>query len=179
VEAPNRFAGLKLTKKDRSELTAMQRKGKPLSARTWRRVRVLELLDQGLSVRKTAAAVGTFPREVSRVGKRYVSRGLRAALTDEPRGKPDPSLDSAQRAAIVAMVCGPAPEGRARWTVRLVAEHAVRRGITPKIGRESIRVVLATHDLKPWREKNVVRAAARPGIHRADGGRAAPLRARH
>jgi hypothetical protein len=178
VEAPKRFAGLKLTKKDRAELVAMQRKGKPVSARTWRRIRVLELLDQGTSVRATAKAVGTFPREVSRVGKRYVSRGLQAALTDEPRGKPEPSLDSAQRAAVVAMVCGPAPEGRARWTIRLVAEHAVRRGITPKIGRESIRVVLATHDLKPWREKNVVRAATRSGIHRANGGRAAPVRTR-
>jgi putative transposase len=178
VELPKRFSGLKLTKKDRAEVTVMQRKGKPLSARTWRRVRVLELLDQGLSVRGTAKAVGTFPREVSRVGKRYVARGLQAALTDEPRGKPEPCLDSAQRAAIVAMVCGPAPAGRARWTVRLVAEHAVRGGITPKVGRETIRVVLATHDLKPWREKNVVRAASRPGIHRADGGRAAALRAR-
>lgn len=83
----------------------------------------------------------------------HFARGLQAALTDEPRGKPDPALDSAQRAAVVAMVCGPAPEGRARWTVRLMAEYAVRRGITPKIGRETIRVVLATHDLEPWREK--------------------------
>ncbi len=156
MEAPKRFAGLKLTKKDRAELAAMQRKGKSLSARTWRRVRVLELLDQELSVRATARAAGTFPREVSRVGKRYVARGLQAALTDEPRGKPEPSLDDVQRAAVVAMVCGPAPEGRARWTIRLVTEYAVRRGITPKIGRETIRVVLATHDLKPWREKNVV-----------------------
>ena len=176
MDAPNRFAGLKLTKKDRAELVAMQRKGK-LSARTWRRIRVLVLLDQGTSVRATAKAVGTFPREVSRVGKRYVARGLGAALTDEPRGKPEPALDSAQRAAVVAMVCGPAPEGRARWTVRLVAEHAVRRGITPKVGRETIRLVLATHDLKPWREKNVVRAASRSRVHRADGGRAAALRA--
>jgi putative transposase len=176
VDAPKRFAGLKLTKKDRAALAAM-RKGKPLSARTWRRVRVLELLDQEASVRTTAKAVGTFPREVSRVGKRYVARGLHAALTDEPRGKPEPALDSAQRAAVVAMVCGPAPDGRARWTVRLVAEYAVRRGITPKIGRETIRVVLATHDLKPWREKNVVRAAPRSRVHRADGERVAALRA--
>jgi hypothetical protein len=177
VEAPKRFAGLKLTKQDRAELAAMKRKGKPLSARTWRRIRVLELLDQKSSVRATAKAVGTFPREVSRVGKRYVARGLQAALTDEPRGKPDPALDSVQRAAIVAMVCGPAPEGRARWTIRLVTEQAVRRGITRKVGRETIRIVLATHDLKPWREKNVVRAAPRSRVHRAHGGRAATLRA--
>lgn len=176
MEAPKRFAGLKLSQKDRTALAAMQRKGK-LSARTWRRIRILVLLDEGLSVRAAAKAAGTFPRETSRVGKRYVARGLQAALTDEPRGKPEPLLDSVQQAAVVAMVCGPAPDGRARWTVRLVAEHAVRRGITPKVGRETIRVILATHDLKPWREKNVVRAAPRSRVHRANGGRAAPLRA--
>ena len=154
----------------------MRREGK-LSARTWRRIRVLELLDEGSSVRATARAMGTFPREVSRVGKRYVSKGLRAALTDEPRGKPERRLDSVQEAAVVAMVCGPAPDGRARWTVRLVAEQAVRRGITPKVGRETIRVILATHELKPWREKNVVRAVPRSRVRRPDGRRAAAVRA--
>lgn len=175
MEAPKRFAGLKLSKKDRAELSAQKRKG-TMSARTWRRVRVLELLDEGVSVRGTAKAVGTFPREVSRVGKRYLARGLRAALTDEPRGKPDPLLDSTQTAAVVAMVCGPPPEGRARWTVRLVAEQAVDRGITSHVGRETIRIVLATHDLKPWREKNVVRAADRPGVRRPNGRRTSSLR---
>jgi transposase len=175
VEAPKRFVGLELSKKDRAQLAAMQRKSK-LSARTWRRIRILELLDEGMSVRASAKAAGTYPREVSRIGKRYVARGLQAALTDEPRGKPEPLLDSAQRAAVVAMVCGPAPDGRARWTVRLVAKQAVQRGIAPKVGRETIRVILATHDLKPWREKNVVRPAPRSRVHHADGGRAAPLR---
>jgi transposase len=129
-----------------------------LTARRWRRVRVLLLLDEGLSVRKTAQAVGGYPREISRVGKRYVERGLQAALTDEPRPKPPRVLDSAQEAALVAMVCGPPPEGRARWTVRLIAEEAVRREIASRVGRETIRLVLANHDLKPWREKNVVRS---------------------
>jgi Homeodomain-like domain len=176
VEAPKRFAGLKLSKKDRTEIAAKKSKGKAMSARTWRRVRVLELLDQGLSVRATAKAVGTFPREVSRVGKRYVARGLQAALTDEPRGKPEPRLDSTQAAAVVAMVCGPPPAGRARWTVRLVTEQAIQRGIAAHVGRETIRIVLATHDLKPWREKNVVRPADRPGVRRSNGRRPAAVR---
>jgi hypothetical protein len=56
------------------------------------------------------------------------------------------------------MVCGPPPAGRARWTVRLVAAEAVKRGIAPKLGRETARVALADHGLKPWRKKNVVRS---------------------
>jgi hypothetical protein len=53
-------------------------------------------------------------------------------------------------------VCGPPPQGRARWTVRLIAEEAVKRKLTPAVGRETIRILLEGHDLKPWREKNVV-----------------------
>jgi hypothetical protein len=37
-----------------------------------------------------------------------------------------------------------------------VAEQAVKRKLVPKVGRETVRVLLESHDLKPWREKNVV-----------------------
>src|SRR5688572_10678489 len=99
----------------------MQRGRATLTARVWRRVRVLLLLDQGHGVRETAAAVGGYPREISRVGKRYLAGGLSRALTEDPRPKPARKIDSVQEAAIVALVCGPPPEGRARWTVRLLA----------------------------------------------------------
>ena len=57
-------------------------------------------------------------------------------------------LDGQQRQRIVALVCGPPPEGRARWTVRLLAEEAVRRKLVPRVGRETIRVLLEGHDLE-------------------------------
>jgi hypothetical protein len=41
--------------------------------------------------------------------------------------------------------------------VRLVAEEAVKRKLVPRVGRETIRILLLSHDLKPWREKNVGR----------------------
>ena len=59
------------------------------------------------------------------------------------------------------MVCAAPPEGHARWTVRLAAEQAVKRKLVPRVGRETIRILLPHHDLKPWREKNVV--CGRPG----------------
>jgi hypothetical protein len=55
------------------------------------------------------------------------------------------------------MACSDAPDGRPRWTVRLIAEQALKRKLVPKVGRETIRILLESHDLKPWREKNVVR----------------------
>lgn len=166
-----RFTGLKLRAGDRAELLKMQRGRKPLTPRRWRRIRVLLLLDGGHSVRATATAVGGYHREVSRVGKRYLQGGLAKALSDEPRPKPAPMLDSTQQAALVALVCGPPPEGRTRWTVRVLAEEASKRGVVDKIGRETVRIVLARHDLKPWREKNVVRAQDRRRLRGAHGGR--------
>jgi hypothetical protein len=62
-------------------------------------------------------------------------------------------LEDSQWQRIIAMVCSDPPEGRARWTVRLVTEEAVKRKLVPRVGRETVRVLLLHHDLKPWREK--------------------------
>lgn len=127
------------------------------------------MLDRGETLAGTASALGTYPREVSRVARRYSEGGLQHALSENPRPGGIPKLDSTQEAALVALVCGPPPEGRARWTIRLLTEHAVRNGIVDKVGRETVRIILAEHQLKPWREKNVVRSAARRRVHRPHG----------
>jgi putative transposase len=167
---------LELSAEDRQRLKAMTAGGVQMTERRWRRIRTLLLLAEGASARATAKAVGTHPREARRVGHRYRQRGLDAALGEEPRPPPPRLLDSAQQTAVVAMVCGPPPEGRARWTVRLVAQEAVKRGIAAQIGRETARVTLARSGLKPWREKNVVRARAHHGVRGTDGGSSSPVR---
>ena len=82
--------------------------------------------------------------------------GWSAPLYDKQRPGAQSLLDTRQRQRIIAMVCSDPPAGRARWTVRLIAEEAVKRKLVPKVGRETIRVLLLSHDFKPWREKNVV-----------------------
>jgi hypothetical protein len=154
-----RFPGLCLSAKDRQFLAARTRDGRAVPARTWKRIRILELLHEQWSLADVAAAIGTYPREVRRVGWRYLDHGVEAALTDDPRPKPPKLLDTRQTAAIVAMVCGPPPAGYARWTVRVTTEETKRHGIVADVGRETIRQVLAHHELKPWRKKNVVRPA--------------------
>jgi hypothetical protein len=69
------------------------------------------------------------------------------------------------------MVCSAPPEGQARWTVRLIAEEAVKRKLVPRVGRETIRVLLSSHEFKPWREKNVVHRRSRRRIRPQDGRR--------
>jgi hypothetical protein len=129
-----KFPGLKLTVADRRALKANTQGRQRVSNRTWRRIRILELLDQGWKLLDTAKAVGTYPREVRRVGWRYLGRGLQAALSDDPRPKPVKLLDPRQQATIVAMVCGPPPEGRSRWTIVLTAHEAKRRAMVAQVG---------------------------------------------
>lgn len=152
-----RYSGLTLTAEERETLRNQLRGSKALKPRQYRRIQTLLLLDQGQSIRATAEAVMGYRREVSRIAKRYLSGGIAHALSDNPRPAPAPKLDSAQQAAIVAMVCGPAPAGRSRWTVRLIAEQArVRQVVDEPMSYELARKVLKHHGLKPWREKNVV-----------------------
>src|SRR5919206_2355098 len=91
-----RFPGLQLRARDRQFLADQTRDGRAVSARTWKRIRMLELLHEAWSLAEVAAALGTYPREVRRVGWRYLNQGVQAALTDDPRPKPPKLLDARQ-----------------------------------------------------------------------------------
>jgi putative transposase len=113
-------------------------------------------LDAGLSAPRVAALVRFGAPSVRAIAQRYRDHGLERALYERPRKGHAELLDAAEKQRIIAMVCSSPPEGRARWTVRLVAQEAVKRKVVARVGRETIRVLLESHDLKPWREKNVV-----------------------
>ena len=114
-------------------------------------------LDDGLSAPAIAKVIPLTEQAIRKVGHRYQEGGLERALYEKGRPGAATVLEDSQRQRIIAMVCSGPPEGRTRWTVRLVAEEAVKRRLVPRVGRETIRVLLLHHDLKPWREKNVVR----------------------
>jgi len=141
------------------------------------RARTLLLLYEGQSPPMVARAVGVTAQAVRNIGWRYQDGGLQRALIDSPRPGAKPALDTAQSQQIVAMVCADPPDGFARWTVRLITEEAVKRKLVPTVGRETIRLLLLNHDLKPWREKKLVHRGARPGIRGQDGRRPGRLRA--
>jgi len=152
----NERSGVRLSKQDGQELRRLLGSGlQPV--RTVLRALALRQLAEGHSIREVATNVGLTPKTVWLTSQRYQQAGLERALYERPRPGKALLLDAQQRQRIVALVCGPPPEGRARWTVRLLTEEAVKRKLVPRVGRETIRVLLESHDLKPWREKNVVR----------------------
>jgi len=138
----------------------MTRKGEH-SARVLNRARILLMLNKGKGPKEISDAVDCVTATVNRVGRRYLQQGLDDALFEDQRPGKEPLLNARENQKIIAMVCGPPPEGRARWTTQLIAEEAVKRKICRRVGRETIRVLLLSHDLKPWREKNVVRSGGR------------------
>lgn len=129
------------------------------------RALTLSQLHQGKEASEVAANLRLNPKTIREIGRRYQDAGLDRALYDSQRPGPAELLDPNQRQRIVAMVCADPPAGYARWTVRLVAEEAVKRKLVPRAGRETIRILLQDHDLQPWREKNVVYRRTRRRIH--------------
>ncbi len=143
-----------------------------LSNRKWLRVRALRLLHKGRTVQQVADGLGTFPREIRRVRDGYISNGIAGALEDKPKGnRLKPRLDDGQAAKSVSLACSAPTVGFARWSLTLLAEEAVRRKIAPKVSRDNVHKILKQHDLKPWREKNVVRPEVRRRIRGPNGGR--------
>ncbi len=114
-------------------------------------------LHQGQSAPQVARTIPWSPQAIRVIAKRYRESGLERALYERQRPGHAELLSTPEKQRIIAMVCSQPPEGQARWTVRLVAREAVNRKLVPRVGRETIRILLETHDLKPWRETNVVR----------------------
>lgn len=133
------------------------------------RALALRQLAAGFTAPEVAQSLPLTPKAIRQIAHRYNSSGLNAAVYEKQRPGARELLNDSQKQRIIAMVCSSAPEGRARWTVRLIVEEAVKRKLVPKVGRETIRVLLQSHELKPWREKNVVYRRADPGIRRKDG----------
>src|SRR5271169_2425786 len=160
---------IRLKAQDLAEVRALLRGGVQ-QVRVVLRALALKQLAAGVAAPQVSKSVPLTAKAIRELAHRYSSGGLERALYDKQRPGASQILDASQKQRVVAMVCSRPPQGRARWTVRLVAQEAVRRKLVPRVGRETIRVLLESHDLKPWREKNVVRGGVGRGVHRPHGG---------
>ncbi len=154
---------LKLTKKDRKQVESMLKRGES-KARVQTRCRILLLSEQGYTVRGIVQILGVGNPTVQRVRTCYQQEGLARALFDKPRPGSPRRITDKQRQRIVSLACSDPPLGYVRWTLRLLAEEAVRRKIVSAIGKDRVRNILQAHRLKPWRKKNVVCSQAKQGI---------------
>ncbi len=138
---PAKLYRVNLTEAEREHLLGITRRGQS-SGRKVKRSLILCKADEGLTDQQVAKALMVGPATVGRVRQRFVEGGLERALDDLPRPGQRRKLDGRQEARLVAVACSAAPEGHTRWTLRLLADEAVKLELTDSISRETVRQVL-------------------------------------
>lgn len=129
-----------LTDEERQHLHQLTRQGSA-KARTLTRARILLKADDGFNDAQIAQALDVGRATVERTRKRFVEENL-GALHERPRPGAQRKLTGKQEAHLLAVSCTPAPEGRARWTLRLLADKVVELGFAATIARETVRGML-------------------------------------
>jgi len=125
--------------------------------RVIKRAQVLLKADDGWTDRQIAEALPVGQATVGRIRQRYVGGGLARALYDKPPDRVYPrKVDGEVEARLIALVSGPPPAGRKRWTLRLLAEHLVRLEEAPleSLSHEAIRQVLKKTNSSPGVGRN-------------------------
>jgi transposase len=136
-----------LCPEQRQLLERMTRSGRH-AASALAHARVLLMADQGEAGdgdadEVIAEAVGVSAGTVARVRKRFVTADLESALhRRRPTGRQYRKLDGAQEAHLVALACGPAPEGKARWTLKLLADKLVELEVVESIDPTTVHRAL-------------------------------------
>ena len=130
-----------LTEDERAGLLALLHKG-TAPARKLTRARILLRADEGDTDRGIAAALHVHAATVERTRRRFVEGGVERALSDRPRPGGRPKLDGKGEAHLVALACSVPPEGRARWTMQLLADRPVELALVAAISDETVRRTL-------------------------------------
>ena len=136
-----------LTPPERQELQQLISRGKA-DARKLAHARILLQADEAEGgPRRTggqiASALDTTTRTVERVRGRFVEQGLEAALLPRPSKRVYArKLDGRQEARLVALACSRPPAGKARWTLRLLADEMVELEVVDSLSYETVRQTL-------------------------------------
>jgi len=141
-----------LSQSERDELNALVSGGK-MSVRRLKRMQILLAADAGVGDEAIAASVQTSGSTIYRTKKRFVEISLEAALSEEPRAGAARKLSGKEEVQLVALACSDAPEGCARWTLKLLANALAELVEHESISCDTIRRRLDDNDLKPWQKK--------------------------
>lgn len=144
---------VQLSSEEREQLQQLVKKGdgpkgqRP-SALKLTRARILLKADQAEGApaytdAEIAEALDVSPKTVFNIRKRWVELGLEQALERRPQqNRCQPKLDGKAEAKLIACSCGPPPEGRSKWTLKLLAAKAVELELVDSISRETVRQTL-------------------------------------
>src|SRR5882724_5136628 len=135
-----------LTDGERNDLRKMVGVGKA-AAQKLVRARILLLADQAeggssKSDPEIVESLGCGRASVERVRKRFVEEGLEAVLDPKPSQRVyQRKMDGKAEAHLIALACSAAPEGRSRWTLRLLGDQMVALEHVESLSFETVRRV--------------------------------------
>lgn len=139
-----------LNDEERQRLQALIAAGKA-AAKTLAHARILLQADQAdggpaWTDRRIAEALEGSVATVERVRQRLVEQGLDAAPRRKEQDRPSraSTIDGRAEARLVALACSAPPDGRKRWTLRLLADRLVELEVVEPVGREAVRLALKT-----------------------------------
>lgn len=142
---------LKLHHKSRGKLERLCAGRTP--ARIAKRARILLCSHEGMTIDEIAETVQCGTATVKRVRRRFHQGGYEFAILDAPKSGRPRKISERDEKRIIALACTTPPDGRARWTIRMLAKHS-----DPKVSFGTVYRILKEDGFKPWLEKNVVRA---------------------
>ena len=138
---------IELTPQEREELKALVSRGRT-AAYKQTHARILLMSDEAqddlpMTDEAIAKALKVGHATVERVRRRCVEEGLEAALNRKKQLRRRPKkLDGEAQAHLIAIACSEPPQGRASWTLKLLAEQLVERDIVDSVSTETVRKVL-------------------------------------
>ena len=127
---------VQLSSENRQELEALIRAGKA-PARTQTRARILLLSDENQTkprmTKEIASALFCSLPTITNIRRKFVEGGLRSALYDRPRPGQAPKITGEIEAQLIALACSQPPEGKARWTLQMLADKLVELELVESI----------------------------------------------
>lgn len=132
---------VKLSEEHKVELNRYLRQGKS-PARSLTRARILLLADEGSSDKEIVEALKVSRPTINRIRKRYCEGGLEFALYEKPRCGAPLKIDGRVEAELTLLACSEPPDGRSKWTLRLLADKLVELEAVDSISHMSVQRAL-------------------------------------
>jgi transposase len=141
-----------LTSDSREYLKTFKKAGSH-SLREFNRATILLFLDKGLSISEIENLLDVDRTTIWRIRKRYLECGVEAALIEESRSGQPIKYTTNHEAELTVLACGPVPNGRSRWTIRLLVEELRKQPGFETITYGSVRTLLKKTNLSPGRSE--------------------------
>jgi transposase len=144
-----------LTKAVKQMLNDIINKGKH-SAEKRKRAQALLLAEGNYTDTMIAERTGLSRRGLEQLRQRFVEEGFEITLAGKPRGHRPKKLSGEDEARLIALVCSPKPDGRARWSLRLLRDtwETLAYTDTKKVSHETIWRTLKKTNLNPGVSRN-------------------------